>query len=217
MRSLGAERSVDLFASASWTDYDVTIPAESDYPGLRPTGSWHLQPNGELHGLDPIGLGWLDRTTGETIDLSGRRDWVLAYGSNANPAKLLAKVGFFGGNSVIALRAAVFGWAAAWCDARRSTDGSVVATLVRAPGRVEIHPVFALTPHQVRAMDDWEGHPRYYRRVRHEGRVLLEPDRPADDVQVYLGTQERPALVVAGHHLLCADVPYRNVDALVPR
>jgi hypothetical protein len=157
MRSIGAERSMDLFAPASWTDYDVTIPAEADYPGLRPTGSWHLQPNGQLHGLDATGSGSRDRTTGKTIDLSGR-DWVLAYGSNANPAKLLAKAGFFGGNSVIALPAAVFGWAAAWCDARRGTDGSVVATLVRVAGRVEVHPVLALTPHQLDAMDAWAGH-----------------------------------------------------------
>ena len=137
---------------------------------------------------------------------------------NADPAKLLANVGFFGGSSVVAVRAAVFGWAAAWCDARRGTDRSVVATLVRAPARVEVHPVFALTPHQVDAMDDWEGHPTYYRRVHYEGRMLLEPDRRADDVQVYLGTPERRrALLVADRHVLCADVPYGDVDLLVAR
>jgi hypothetical protein len=73
-----------------------------------------------------------------------------------------------------------------------------------------------LTPHQVHAMDDWEGHPKYYRRTRHQGPVVLESDRLADGVQVYLGTPElRPALLVAGRHLLCADVPYGNVDRLV--
>lgn len=143
---------------------------------------------------------------------------MLAYGSNADPMKLLAKVGFFGGSSVVALRAAVFGWAAGWCDARRGTDRSVVATLVPAPGHVEVHPVFALTPHQVDTMDGWEGHPTYYCRVHHQGPVLLESGELADGVQVYLGTPERrPALLVAGRHLLCADVPYRNVDRLVAR
>jgi hypothetical protein len=152
---------------------------------------------------------------GEYIDRSGLY-LMVAYGSNADPMKLLAKVGFFGGDNVIALRAAVFGWAAAWCDARRRTDQSVVATLVPAPGRVEVHPVFALTPHQVDAMDDWEGHPNYYRRIRHEGPVLLESGRLAHGVQVYLGTPElRPTLLVRGRHLLCADVPYRDVDRLV--
>ena len=130
MRSLGAERSVDLFSPVSWTDYDASVRADADYPGLRPTGSWRLSPNGELHGLDAAGPGWRDRTTGEMVDLSGRC-WVLAYGSNADPAKLLAKVGFFCGNSVIAVRAAVFGWAAAWRDARRGTDRSVVALCLK--------------------------------------------------------------------------------------
>ena len=91
-------------------------------------------------------------------------------------------------------------------------------TLVRAPARVEVHPVFALTPHQVDTIDDWEGHPTYYRRVHCEGRMLLEPDQRADDVQVYLGTPEhRRALLVADRHVLCADVPYGDVDLWVAR
>lgn len=215
MRSLGAERSVELFAPAGWTDCTAAMPFEAAYPGLRPIGSWWLDPNGGLHGLDATGSGWSDRTTGEGVDLSGRH-WVLAYGSNADPAKLASKVGFFGGHSVFAVRAAVLGWAAAWCAARRSADRSVVATLVPAPGRVEVHPVLGLTAHQLEAMDRWEGHPDCYRRVRHEGPVLLEPDRPADDVHVYLGTRRRrPALMVAGRYVLCAEVPYQDADRLV--
>jgi hypothetical protein len=215
MRSLGAERSVDLFPPASWSGFDATVRIEADYPGLRPTGSWRLSPSGELHGLEVAGAGWRDRETGEHIDHSDRY-LILAYGSNADPTKLLAKVGFFVGDSVVALRAAVFGWAAAWCNARRRRDRSVVATLVPAPGRMEVHPVFALTPHQLDAMDDWEGHPDYYRRIHHQDPVLLESGRLADGVQVYLGTPElRPVLLVGGRHLLCADVPYGNVDRLV--
>lgn len=214
MRSLGAELSLDLFSRAQWTGYPAA-PAVAAYPGLRPTGSWRLEPGGELHGLDTAGDGWRDRETGEPIDLGGRV-LVLAYGSNPDPTKLLNRRGFFGGDSVIALRGAVFGWAAVWCDGRRRTDGSVVATLVPTPGRMEVHPVLALTPHQLDAMDSWEGHPTFYRRTRHTGAILLESNRRVDDAEVYLGTPERrPALVVAGRNLLCADVPQADVDRLV--
>lgn len=215
MRTLGTELSVDLFSPATWTS-KTAAAVDADYPGLRPTGSWRLKPDGVLHGLDPVGDGWQDRETGEQVDLSGRH-WLLAYGSNPDPGKLLGHPEFFGGESVFAMRAAVFGWAAAWCDARRQRDGVVVATLVPAPGRVEVHPVLALTAHQLAVMDRWEGHPHRYRREHHQGRVLLESQHWADtDIQVYLGTpEERPALLVEGRHLLCTEVPHADVDQLV--
>lgn len=215
MRTLGTELSVELFPSATWTT-KVVSPVTADYPGLRPIGSWRLSPEGTLHGLDPVGDAWRDRKTGEGVDLSGRY-WLLAYGSNPDPGKLLGRRRFLGGASVYALRAAVFGWAAAWCDARREGDGSVVATLVPVPGRVEVHPILVLTPQQMEVMDRWEGHPHRYRRQHHEGRILLESNRWADgDVQVYLGTTEqRPPLLVAGRPLLCADVPHAEVDTMV--
>ncbi len=215
MDSLGPELSLELFPTATWAGRSPSGPPAADYPGLRPTGSWQLDPRGELHGLDPAGEGWQNRETGEFVDLSGRR-LVLAYGSNPDPNKLLNRTEFFGNQSVIALRAAVFGWAAAWCDARRQRDGSVVATLVPLPGRVEVHPVLALTSHQIDAMDQWEGHPDHYRRTAHEGVVVLESGRPADGVEVYLGTpQHRPALMTAGRYLLCADMPHAEVDGMV--
>jgi len=215
MRTLGPELSVDLFSEATWISKTVS-PVSADYPGLRPTGSWLLSPDATLHGLDPAGDGWRDRKTGAQVDLSGRH-WLLAYGSNPDPGKLFGQRGFLGGESVIALRAAVFGWAAAWCDARRDSDGSVVATLVPAPGRAEVHPILVLTPHQTAVMDRWEGHPHRYRRQPHEGRMLLESNHWADsNVEVYLGTAElRPPLLVGGRHVLCADVPHAEVDALV--
>ena len=37
--------------------------AGADYLGLRPSGSWRLDPDGELRGLDPDALGWRDRDT----------------------------------------------------------------------------------------------------------------------------------------------------------
>jgi hypothetical protein len=68
-----------------------------------------LSQAGQLRGLKAGGVEWRDRETGELVDLTGRC-LVLAYGSNPDPAKLLRRRGFFGGDSVIALRRAVFGW-----------------------------------------------------------------------------------------------------------
>lgn len=230
MRSLGCERSVDvadgrveagdLFTPATWRAHSAPAAADETYPGLRPTGSWVLHPGGELRGLDPDPAGWRDRDTGEPVDLTGRR-LVLAYGSNAATAKLLdreAKYGFFGGEPVIALRAAVFGWAAVWCDARRH-DGKVVATLEPVPERAEVHPVLALTRDQLDAMDSWEGHPRFYCRTALEARVQWESGRWAEeDIEVYLGTvEERPVLVLDGYPALLAQTGYDEVDEEVDR
>jgi hypothetical protein len=215
MKSLGPELSVELFPPVTWRGVDATDWLDADYPGLRPIGSWHLTPDGALHGLDAAGDEWHDRETGEPVAWTGRH-LILAYGSNPDPAKLLARPDFFGGDSVIALRSAVFGWAAAWCDARRGIDGSVVATLVPEPGRVEVHPVFALTAHQLERMDAWEGHPQTYKRLHHQGAVVLESGQLVDDVEVYLGTAEqRPTLLCDGRHLRVADVEYSHVDGLV--
>ena len=215
MNSLGTENSVDLFPPATWTSYPATRYAGADYPGLRPTGSWRLDPDGELRGLDPDALGWRDRDTDESVDLSGRQ-FVLAYGSNADPHKLLTKKGFLGRHRVFALRAAVFGWAAVWCDARRGDD-TVVATLARAPGRVEVHPVLALTADQLRLMNRWEGDPDCYRRTTHRDPLQWETGQwTTEHVEVYLGTPEkRPIHVVDGHPVLCADVGYAEIDRLV--
>ncbi len=217
MNGLGTELSIQLFRPATWVTQSARSWPAADYPGVRPTGSWLMDRDGTVRGLDPAGSGWRDRGTGEDVDISDR-DLVLAYGSNPDPRKLLGRQEFFGGDSVIVLRAVVFGWAAAWCDARRHFDKSVVATLVDAPGRVEVHPVLALTHHQLTAMDAWEGHPRFYRRRAHVGEVLLESGEWARDVQVYLGTPERrPVLMVDGRQVFCAEVPYREAHSLVDR
>lgn len=215
MKTLGAELSINLFPTATWSGYDAAQAEAAVYPGLRPSGSWTLASDGELHGVDAAGDDWYDRETGEHIDLSGRH-LVLAYGSNPDPAKLMKRLDF-GGDSLIGLRAAVFGWAAVWCDARRG-DGSVVCTLARVPGRMEVHPVLALTPYQLEAMDRWEGHPNVYRRNTFDGLVELESGERPGDVEVYLGTpKRRRPLVVDGGYLLCAEVPYREADRLVKR
>jgi hypothetical protein len=217
MNSLGTERSLELFPPASWSCQTSVDWAAADYPGLRPTGSWVLDSDGKLFGLDPVGTGWLNRDTGEAVNLSGRR-LVLGYGSNPDPIKLLNREGFFGGDSVIGLRAALFGWAAVWCRKRRQRDGAVPATLVPVASRVEVHPVLAVTPHQLNAMDEWEGHPTWYCRGAHDGPVLLESNQWAKHVEVYLGTPEkRPVLKDAGGYVLCSQVPHAEVDRMVPR
>jgi hypothetical protein len=162
-------------------------------------------------------LGWRDRDADEPVDLSGRR-FVLAYGSNADPHKLLTKEGFLGGHRVFALRAATFGWAAVWCNARRG-DHTVVATLAPAPGRVEVHPVLALTADQLRLMNRWEGDPDCYRLTTHHDPLQWESGRWATEhVEVYLGTpEERPIHVVDGRPVLCADVGYAEIDGMVDR
>lgn len=217
MNSLGTELSMELFPPVTWSVQRALEWEAADYPGLRPTGSWILHPEGTLYGLDPVGAGWRNRDTGEYTDLTGRR-LVLGYGSNPDPNKLLNREGFLGGEPVIAMRAAVFGWAAVWCSERRQRDGAVVATLVPHPARVEVHPVLALTAHQLAAMDEWEGHPTWYRRGAHGGPVLLESQRWAQDVEVYLGTVEkRPALLDEGRHVLCSEIPQAEVDKRVGR
>lgn len=214
MKTLGAELSVELFAPANWRPHTVTPPT-ADYPGMRPTGSWMLRPDGVLRGIDPCPEGWCDRQSGAAIDLSDRH-LVLAYGSNPDPNKLLNRNGFLGGEPVIALRAAVFGWAAAWCDSRRG-DGAVVATLVPAPTRVEVHPVLALTAHQIDKMNRWEGDPTYYRKAPHSGLVVLESGELAPCVDVFLGTPEYRWARRGddGAHLLCAEVSYAEIDEMV--
>ena len=217
MRSLGSEQSLQLFPPATWSGTDMTPTAPADYPGMRPTGSWQLEPDGELRGLQTDGQGWSDRETGAAVDLADRH-LVLAYGSNPDVDKLLSQPDFFDGQSVIALRAAVIGWAAVWCDARRHRDGSVIATLMRMPGRVEVHPVLALTGHQLATMDEWEGHPHSYYRATHSGVVVLENDQSLEAVDVYYGTSEkRPVLIVEGQALLCTEIPHAVVDSMVAR
>lgn len=96
------------------------------YPGTRPEGSYAVGRR-LVWGLDAVDGAWVDRDTGERVDLEGR-SLVLAYGSNADPAKLSEKLR----GTVLVLRCRVEDHAAVWCAARRSGDRSVVATLVAA-------------------------------------------------------------------------------------
>ena len=182
------------------------------YPGTRPDGSYAVSDD-EVWGIDAVDGGWVDRDTGDRVDLADRAP-VLAYGSNADPAKLAARLT----GTVFALRCAVSDHAAVWCNARRHRDRVVVATIEADPGRTEQHHVLAVTPEQLVEMDGWEGHPDWYRRARFAGPVLLESGAVADDVWVYVGTQaRRPALRIDGRSLRVAEHCQADVDRLVAR
>ncbi|MHB8660175.1 MAG: gamma-glutamylcyclotransferase family protein [Solirubrobacteraceae bacterium] len=215
--SLGPALSAQLFPVAAWTSADPSRFPRASLSRLAAERLVAPRCAGRLHGLDPAGRGWVDRLTGEVIQLAGRL-MIRGYGSNLNPAKLADR---FAGEGVFALRAAVVGSAAAWCADRRGS-GDVVATLVHAPARVEVHALLALTEAQLLQMDRWEGHPHYYRRQPFRGAVLLE-DRTLmagsasqDAIQVYVGCPGvRSPLLVNGRPLLLADVSYELVDSIV--
>jgi hypothetical protein len=208
----GSAFSGPSFPSAGWQSCDASEFPERPYPGRRPSGSWRLTPDGTVQGLQPSGRDWVDRLTDEVVSLAGRH-LVLGYGSNVNPAKLASH---HGAEQVLVLRTAVFDWAAAWCSRRRNA-GDVVATLVEAPGHVEVHAVIAVTDAQRQKMDTIERHPDCYRRQTFAGTVLLENGETVSP-EVYIGTpQWRPTLLIDGQPPLCSQYPYDAVDQLVPR
>lgn len=198
-------------AEPTWTVQSSAAPSPNSYPGWRPDGSWRLMPSGKLHGLSRRQRAWIDRASGEPFDMTGR-SLVLGYGSNLDPSKLAER---FPGQEIAMLTVEVIGWAAAWCDARRS-DGTVVATLVPLREHRETHGVLGVTAEQLREIDGWEGHPRFYRRQPFGGLLLHEDGAALRNVEVYLGTAEmRPPLLRRGQPFLLADTPYDVVDDLV--
>lgn len=205
--------SVPLFPQVTWESLDPRSIERLPYPGFRPSGSWRLTTEGRVHGLSPDGDRWQDRSTGDLVTIADRH-LVLAYGSNLDPLKLQDKLLSHAGGELYAISAAVYGWGAVWCAVRRS-DGSCTATLVPYPDSVEVHAVLAVTRKQLERMDDWEGHPRWYRRIRHSGTVKLE-NGTGPAVEVYLGTPERrPALVQDGRLFRLRECPYDQIDVLI--
>lgn len=163
-----------------------------------------------VRGLDPSAGGWACRATGETVSIEGL-NLVLAYGSNGNPEKMARNLG-----TAIAIRCAVRGHAAVWCNARRQ-EGSVVATIAPHPGTIEVHHVLALTDDELILVDRWEGHPNVYERQKMPaGSVLLESGAIPHDVLVYVGTeQKRPQLRVNGEFWRTAEHSQDEVDTKV--
>jgi gamma-glutamylcyclotransferase (GGCT)/AIG2-like uncharacterized protein YtfP len=203
--------------TGSFTDADY--PAQP-YPGARPDHSFvHSDEYGRV--LRPGGRAlWSWRLAEEDTDLDG---WladrgepvladlvpVLAYGSNACPAKitwLRNQLGLAG--PVVVLRVRTSGLAAVWAAALRVRDGQRPATLAAAPGVVETHAVWLATPDQVRVLDVCEGRGERYRLARlATGEIRTEDGSRLDGVLAYVGASEiRAPLYVDGAPVRCAEV-----------
>ncbi len=134
---------------------------------------------------------------------------VLAYGSNANPAKvtwLREEMGLTG--PAVVLRARCEGISAVWAAGLRARDGERPATLAAAPGVEEEHAVWMATADQLRVLDRCEGRGLRYQLARvHSGRVTLFNGGRVDSVLAYTGAgTRRMPLLVRGAPVMCSEV-----------
>jgi len=179
------------------------------YPGARPEVSF-LHRDGHCEPLPDVG--WRSMVP----ELAGRIP-VLAYGSNACPAKIGWLRGHFGlTGPVVVLRARCHGLAAVWAAGIRARDGQRPATLAAEPGRTEWHAVWLATPDQVRVLDRCEGRGTRYRLVRlRTGTITLADGTELPQVLGYTGlSSARAPLLVSGRPVRCADVPQARAAAL---
>ena len=191
---------------------EADYPADP-YPGARPEVSFvnvdgHCRPL-PAFGWRPVLADWLP----DPAD----RVPVLAYGSNACPAKIGWLRGRFGlTGPVVVLRARCTGLAAVWAAGLRARDGQRPATLAAEPGRVEWHAVWLATAGQVRVLDRCEGRGTRYRLVRlRTGSVTLEDGTGLSEVLAYTGlSDERAPLLVSGKPVRCADLPQASAAGL---
>lgn len=170
-----------------WTSRPAEHWPELPYPGERPDGSWRLI-GADVHRLFWVGHAWIDASTGDTADLDGCV-FLLAYGSNANPAKIAAG----GFRDVAMLDATITDGRAVWCNARRTVrDRSVVATIAKVQGHQERCPVMVVQRGDEHQVERWEG--KAYERWPFWGRcqlangVIVAPD-------VYVGGPKRQPLL----------------------
>jgi alpha-beta hydrolase superfamily lysophospholipase len=197
---------------------DVDYPADP-YPGARPARSFVHEGNNCWSLLSAEDRPWHWSVDGVELD-----DWltlrgaeplaarvpVLAYGSNANPAKigwLRTALGLTG--PVVVLRVRCTGLAAVWATHLRVRDNQRPATLTAEPGRVEWHAVWLATPAQVRVLDVCEGRGERYRLVRlATGTVTAEDGTDLAGVLAYTAAGDlRAPLLVDGLPVRCADLP----------
>jgi hypothetical protein len=206
-------------AVASWDGVPADTFLEDPYPGQRPDGSFVLVGKHVRQVLpsDASASGWtcadgtdLDRFLAEVgvTRLAGRVP-VLAYGSNANPAKLARlRIG-----PVVAFRVTTTDLAAAWCTDPRA-DGQIPATLVAAPGTVETHHVLLCTSAQMVGFDRVEGRAAgiYDLGVLSAGTVTADDGRLLAHVLAYVGGRGRQPLAgPTGEPMHVTAVPQANV------
>jgi gamma-glutamylcyclotransferase (GGCT)/AIG2-like uncharacterized protein YtfP len=207
---------------------DAEYPARP-YPGTRPAHSF-VHETGTGWPLRPApGTGWRWTLTDTGTDLD---DWlsarsvpqlaeripVLAYGSNANPAKitwLRDTLGLPG--PVVVLRVRCTGLAAVWAAGQRVVDTQRPATLVAEPDRVEWHAVWLATREQIRVLDVCEGRDVRYRLVRlASGTVTADDGVDLPEVLAYTGaTRVRAPLLVDNAFVRCEAVPQAAAVDLV--
>jgi hypothetical protein len=207
---------------------DERYPAEP-YPGARP-GFSHTHLDRTVYPLrvDRRAVaGWRLAGTGEDLD-----DWlttrggqplshrvpVLAYGSNACPAKmtwLREKLGLAG--PVVSLRASYVGLAAVWAFGTRKWGPGRPATLAAMPGVVEQHAVWLADQYQLAVLDACEGRGSRYRLVRvHSGQIVAEDDTVFDRPLAYVGaTSGRLPLLVKGKPVRCQEIDVEVAAGLV--
>lgn len=190
---------------SNWSSQTVDHWQELPYPGQRPECSWRLIGD-VVHRVIPVGDGWSDAVTGEDIDLSGRT-FILAYGSNATPGKLL-------GIDAVMLQSEITDAQAVWSRGRRRRDGSVVSTIADVPGHVEACPVLAVAPDDLWTVDSWEM--PAYQRVDFWGRCTLE-NGIAVTPEVYVGGQNRKPLIMNGGYVRLHHFGHAYVDQKVSR
>jgi gamma-glutamylcyclotransferase (GGCT)/AIG2-like uncharacterized protein YtfP len=107
-----------------------------------------------------------------------------AYGSNLSEKQMRARCP----GARLAGRAALGGYRIAFAG-YSSLWGGAVATLVRDPKERVRGLLYELTPADLEALDAWEGHPRYYQRVR---ATVTDGRRRQRRVQTYVLTPEHP-------------------------
>lgn len=175
---------------------------EYPYPGARPNFSYALNGNHQLVEIVPAPTfpsgwrrgdtdldTWLEDQGAEPLS---RRLPVLAYGSNANPMKLVTmattRADLF---PWVAFRCRTFGLAAASCTGQRQRDGVHPATLVSSEAvEAEAQVILMCTQAQLQKLDAVEGRQGgFYHLTRLEqGRVLIEgTDAPLEHLLTYVG------------------------------
>ena len=194
-------------------DFDESDYPADPYPGARPDVSFVNQ-DGRCRPLPAAG--WRP-VLAEWLPGLVSRVPVLAYGSNACPAKIGWLRRHFGlTGPVVVLRARCTGLAAVWAAGIRARDRQRPATLAAEPGRTEWHAVWLATAEQVRALDRCEGRGTRYRLVRlRTGSVTLEDGTELPEVLAYTGlSAERAPLLVAGNPVRCADLAQASAAGL---
>lgn len=153
---------------------------------LRPGAAdgWVVEDGDRTAGLDS----WLAQRRAAAVD---ERLPLLAYGSNACPGKLawLRDVRALRGPAVV-LEADVAEVAAVWAAGVRYRDEQRPAVLARAPGAVERHAVWLVTPDQLDVLDLVEGRGTRYRLVWVHAPTTLTNGQHVDWVLAYVAQAE---------------------------